>query len=85
MEDLGEDRMANFGDICYGLLNLSKVRGFPTEFPEFAALAFKGRTGPTGAHNFSKVGTDPARSKDIRKSLGAANAVQKSPQWVYVG
>lgn len=77
--------MANFGDICYGLLNLSKVRGFPTEFPEFAALAFKGRTGPTGAHNFSKVGTDPARSKDIRKSLGAANAVQKSPQWVYVG
>lgn len=44
--------MANFGDICYGLLNLSKVRGFPTEFPEFAALAFKGRTVPTGARNF---------------------------------
>lgn len=77
--------MANFGVICYGLLNLSKVRGFPMEFLEFAALAFKDRTVSTGACNFSEVGTDPARSKDIRKSLGAANALQKSPQLVCLG
>lgn len=70
--------MVNFGVICYGLLNLSKVRGLPREFLKSAALVFKDMKASAGACNFSEFGTDPARSKDVRKSLGAANAFCKA-------
>lgn len=70
--------MVNFGIICYGLLNLSKVCGLPGEFLKSAALVFKDMKASAGACNFSEFGMDPARSKDIKKSLGAANAFCKA-------
>lgn len=51
--------MVNFGVICYGLLNLSKVRGLPREFLKSAALVFKGMKASAGACNFSEFGIDP--------------------------
>lgn len=55
--------MVNFGVICYGLLNLSEVRGLSREVLQLAELVLKDMKASAGACNFSEFGMDPARLK----------------------
>lgn len=57
--------MVNFGVICYGLLNLSEVRGLPREVLQSAELVLKDMKASAGVCNFSEFGIDPARLKYI--------------------
>lgn len=54
--------MVNFGVICDGLLNLSRVRGLPGGCLKSAALAFKDMEASAGSCNFQSLEeTQPGR------------------------
>lgn len=70
--------MVNFGIICYGLLNLSELRGLPREVLQSAELVLKDMKASAGVCNFSESGRDPDRLKGILKSSGSANVFCKA-------